>query len=174
MSGLCQLTSAAVLPAMPAVSLFGRRVRNLASDNTAFYLPPAIVHVVWLFIYWIGIVAFSRPEACDPGTASGGQQWVAVFTLLALFIAQAALCCAAVLLSLRGWGGGGRGGGAEQSGCRPGPTAAVQLLGVCPALPSHHRQPTFRGGWASASAASWPLIMPGPPCLAQPACRHPS
>ena len=157
MSGLCQLTSAAVLPAMPAVSLFGRRVRNLASDNTAFYLPPAIVHVVWLFIYWIGIVAFSRPEACDPGTASGGQQWVAVFTLLALFIAQAALCCAAVLLSLRGWGGGGGGGGGQS---RAGAGLAQLLLSSCSASALHF--PATTASPHSAVGGHQPARHPGP------------
>lgn len=87
---------------MPATALCGVRLRQLATDNTLFYFMIALVQVVWLFIYWIGIVAFTRPETCDPGTQSGGQQWGAVFACLALFIAQAAITVAAVLLTMRG------------------------------------------------------------------------
>ena len=47
-------------------------------------------------------MAFSQPEQCEPGTESGGQQWWITFILLALFIAQAAVTCAAALVSLRG------------------------------------------------------------------------
>ncbi|KAL4440381.1 hypothetical protein ABPG75_003382 [Micractinium tetrahymenae] len=87
---------------MPATSLFGRRLRQLAADNTLFYFMIALVQLVWLFIYWIGIVAFDRPETCDPGIKSSGQQWGAVFACLALFIAQAGITVAAVLLTMRG------------------------------------------------------------------------
>lgn len=35
---------------MPCTSLFGCRLQQLATDFTPFYLLPAIVQVVWLFI----------------------------------------------------------------------------------------------------------------------------
>eukprot|EP00887_Chlorella_sp_A99_P004647 scaffold4.g4647.t1 len=87
---------------MPATALFGMRLRQLAADNAAFYLLATIVQIVWLFIYWIGIAAFSRPQPCDAGTASAGQNYALVFTLLALFIAQAAACAGAFFASLQG------------------------------------------------------------------------
>lgn len=87
---------------MPATSLCGVQLRQLATDNTLFYFMVAVVQVVWLFIYWIGIVAFTRPETCAPGIESSGQQWGAVFACLALFISQAAITMVAALLTMRG------------------------------------------------------------------------
>lgn len=87
---------------MPSTSLFSCRLRQLATDNTFFYFMVAIVQVVWWFIYWIGIAAFSRPESCSPGTKSGAQHWYTTFICLAFFFAQAAITVAATVLTLKG------------------------------------------------------------------------
>lgn len=94
---------------MPATTLFGCRLRQLSTDNTFFYFSIALVQVIFLFIYWIGIAAFARPQTCKPGTQSAPQQWAVTFVLLALFLAQAGATCAAMLFTLRG----------EAACCRP-------------------------------------------------------
>lgn len=87
---------------MPHTSLFGRQLRQLSTDCTLFYFCTAVVQVIFLFIYWIGVVAFARPQDCGPGVQSAPQQWAATFVLLALFISQATITVAAALFTLRG------------------------------------------------------------------------
>jgi hypothetical protein len=87
---------------MPSSSLFGRQLRQLSTDCTLFYFMTAVVQVIFLFIYWIGIVAFARPQDCGPGVQSAPQQWAVTFVLLALFISQATVTVAAALCTLKG------------------------------------------------------------------------
>lgn len=165
---------------MPATSLCGVRLRQLATDNTLFYFMCAVVQVVWLFIYWIGIVAFTRPQTCEPGIKSSGQQWGAVFACLALFIAQAVITVAATLLTMRG-------GcwvrlcveGVEASPCAqkwaltaamPSPARFPPLCSAPPGRPPsptsepHPRPPQARrlsqvprgGGWSASPTSFWP------------------
>lgn len=68
---------------------------------------PVLCHslqIIFLFIYWIGIVAFARPQTCAPGTQSAPQQWVVTFVLLALFLVQATITVAATLCTFKGKG----------------------------------------------------------------------
>ncbi|GAB4823481.1 hypothetical protein N2152v2_010527 [Parachlorella kessleri] len=86
---------------MPALHLFGTRW-NVASDYFSIYaLLLLIYHVIWLFMYWIGLVAFTLPEDC-PGEGKNVQQYVFVYLQLLVYVLWVVMAATMLLISLRG------------------------------------------------------------------------
>jgi hypothetical protein len=88
--------------------------QSLAEPSLCFTWPTTALPLPSrLFMYWIGLVAFTLPERCPEGPTSP-QQYVLVYLQLLVYVLWTLLAAAMLLLSLRG----GRAGGWAERGWR--------------------------------------------------------